>query len=162
VSNNLIKEIFTIGHSTRRFEDLLEILRRYRISLLVDIRHFPRSCHNPQFNKETLEANLPAAGIAYHWLEKLGGFRPGGYEAYTASREFAEGLEELKALASEQRTAIMCAGMVWFRCHRRFVADKLAELGFHATHILDEHRTYDHTPKQSHGVRPRERSKLST
>ncbi len=136
--------VYTIGHSTRKLEEFIGVLRHYGIARLIDIRHFPGSRHNPQFARPSLEQSLPAAGIDYVWIEKLGGFRKGGYHAHMETGEFREGLSELERLASEKPTAYMCAEAVWFRCHRRYVSDALVARGWRVIHIFDEKRTEEH------------------
>ena len=136
--------IHTIGHSTRKLEELVKVLKHYNIELLVDIRHFPHSRHNPQFNKEFLEEKLPDCGISYIWLEKLGGFRAGGYKKYTKTQDFNDGLEELISIAHSKTTAIMCAELLWFKCHRRFVSNELKRRKIKVVHIYDEKRTDKH------------------
>src|SRR3989304_2731033 len=103
------KQIFTIGHSTRSFDELVKILKYYNIGVLADIRHFPRSRRNPQFNKEALEIKLPESGIQYIWIESLGGFRKGGYENYLKTNDFNEGLRSLIKIAKQGLGAVMCA-----------------------------------------------------
>lgn len=103
----------------------------------MDVRHFPRSRRNPQVNRETLERELPARGIAYFWEgETLGGFRPGGYRAYMRTPSFAEGIAQLEQMVEVGVTAIMCAEIVWFRCHRRFIAREMAARGYRVRHIV--------------------------
>lgn len=141
------KAIFTIGHSIRKLDELINVLRHYGIERLADIRHFPASRHNPQFNQAALEAELLAAGIEYHWIEQLGGYRSGGYLAHMETADFRAGLGELERLAAEQRTAYMCAELVWFKCHRRRVSDALADRGWRVIHIFDEKRKQEHLLK---------------
>ncbi len=105
--------VYTIGHSTRKVEEFIEVLRHYGIERLIDIRHFPGSRHNPQFARPSLEQALPAAGIDYVWIEKLGGFRKGGYHAHMETVEFREGLGELERLASEKPAAYCCTSKPW-------------------------------------------------
>jgi uncharacterized protein (DUF488 family) len=138
------KRIFTIGHSTRSLDELLNVLKHYRIESLVDIRHFPRSKRNPQFNKDFLQNRLPDAGIQYKWIEKLGGFRKGGYEEYTRTEDFQKGLESLKDIAKQKVTAVMCAEVLWFRCHRRFIASLLTKENWKVSHIYDEKKWEAH------------------
>jgi uncharacterized protein (DUF488 family) len=147
--------IWTIGHSTRSVDTLIRMLDEVAIDLLVDIRSLPRSQTNPQFNRDALPAPLAAAGIGYRHLPSLGGLRgrrgDGGpspntlwrsdafrnYADYAAANPiFRQGLEELIALARGHRTAIMCAEAVWWRCHRRIVADYLLARGIKVDHIL--------------------------
>lgn len=144
-----MKTIYTIGHSTRKLEKLIDILKNFKIEVLIDIRHFPHSRHNPQFNKEILEKELSENNIQYLWLEKLGGFRKGGYLAYTETEDFKQGLKELIKIAEKKLTAIMCAEILWFKCHRKFVSDKLKELEFEVVHIFDKDKTQEHKFKEN-------------
>lgn len=153
--------LYTIGHSTRAIENLIAVLNHYKIELLIDVRHFPMSRHNPQFNKELLEKELPRHGIEYAWLEVLGGFRKGGYKNYTKTKEFKKGIEKLIKFSENKSAAIMCAEITWLKCHRRYIADELkgrkikvvhiqanqrfactGETSFH--HVYDEKRTEKH------------------
>jgi uncharacterized protein (DUF488 family) len=147
--------IWTIGHSTRSVRELKDLLDQVPIGLLADIRSLPRSRTNPQFNLDALAAALSAQGIGYHHLSALGGLRAPrkdgaaspstlwrsdafrNYADYAAaSPTFRQGLDELRALARENRTAIMCAEAVWWRCHRRIVSDYLLVSGVTVEHIL--------------------------
>lgn len=136
--------IFTIGHSTRNLDELIEILKCYGVLALVDVRRFPRSRLNPQFNKNNLEINVPESGVQYCWIEELGGFRDGGYETYMDSEDFKSGLDKLMNIAEENRTAIMCAELLWFRCHRASIASLLTNAGWDVIHIFDKNRTQIH------------------
>src|SRR5436190_6909680 len=142
--------ISTVGHSTRSAEELLELLRGAEVRLVVDIRAFPSSRRHPQFNRGALSEWLPAAGIRYRHLPGLGGRRspaPGssnhawreaafqGYADHMRSEEFQRALGELEAVARECATAIMCAEAVWWRCHRRLVADALVLRGWRVEHL---------------------------
>jgi uncharacterized protein (DUF488 family) len=127
---------------------------------LVDVRSFPRSYRNPQFNKETIERELPSNAIGYVWLKKLGGRRKGlgksslnicwrnesfrNFADYMETNEFREGVRELTELASGQTVAIMCAEAVYWRCHRSMVADYLKSEGIEVTHILDSTHSKEH------------------
>ena len=147
--------IWTIGHSTRPVAELAALLLDAAVGLLVDIRSVPRSRTNPQFNADALPAPLAAAGIAYRHMPALGGlrgrrrdripspnalWRSDGFRNFAdyaiESPAFSDGLAELIMLAGEQRTAIMCAEAVWWRCHRRIVADYLLVNGLAVLHIL--------------------------
>ena len=130
------KRLYTVGHSTRSLDELVDLLNDYGITQLVDVRHYPRSRRNPQFNLEALERELSKRGIAYAWDEDLGGFRKGGYVAYMATPTFARGRERLEGLLNRGPTAIMCAEIVWFRCHRRFIARQMVVRGYRVTHIV--------------------------
>lgn len=144
--------LWTIGHSTREFSELLAALRANDITDLMDIRRFPSSRSFPQWNREAIEREV-AADIAYRWLPQLGGRRhtPVGvdspndgwrvkafrdYADYMASDEFGEGIDELATLARDGRPAIMCSEAVPWRCHRRLVTDALLVRGIPVTHIL--------------------------
>ena len=151
--------IWTIGHSTRTLEEFLALLAAYRIEAIADVRRFPGSRRYPHFASEALAKSLPAHGIAYQWMPKLGGRRkaqPGspntawrnasfqGYADYTATAEFADGLAELLKLAAGKRTALMCAEAVWWRCHRSIVSDVLKLRGIEVIHIIDATHTTVH------------------
>ena len=148
--------IWTIGHSTRPLEEFLSLLAGSRIEAVADVRSFPGSRKYPQYGKEALAATLTANAIGYHWLPALGGRRrvsrdsPNtawrnasfrGYADYMSSAEFAQGLLQLLKVASNARTAMMCAEAVWWRCHRSMIADALCVRGIEGIHILDaKHR----------------------
>ncbi len=144
--------IWTIGHSTRTLDEFLGLLAECRIEAIADVRRFPGSRRHPHFASEAMARSLPAHGIAYQWIPKLGGRRkvqPGspntawrnasfqGYADYTATAEFAEGLAELLKLAASKRTAMMCAEVLWWRCHRSIVSDVLKLRGIEVIHIID-------------------------
>jgi uncharacterized protein (DUF488 family) len=140
--------LYTVGHSTRGLEEFLALLEHYHIRNLIDIRRFPTSSKYPHFRKEILAESLKKNGIAYYWLgDTLGGYRKGGYEAHVATEEFRRGIDEVKKIAGEGRTALMCAELLWFRCHRRYVADVLTREGNEVKHILDSERVNIHTLK---------------
>ncbi len=129
--------VFTVGHSTRPLDELVALLRDHGIAQLVDVRRFPRSRRLPQFNQDALARDLREEGTAYLWMgAELGGFRAGGYELHMDSPGFQKGIAQLSALAARAATAIMCAEVVWFRCHRRFIARRLVTLGHRVTHIV--------------------------
>ena len=155
--------IYTIGHSTRSFDELVEALRSFGVRTLVDIRTVPRSRHNPQFNGDALAASLSQAGIAYVALPGLGGLRrprkdsPNGawrnqgfrgYADYMQTEAFEAALQGLIALSRRARVAIMCAEAVPWRCHRSLVADALNAHGIRAVEILSagKHRLHTLTP----------------
>lgn len=139
------KIIYSIGHSTHPIDDFIQLLFAYQIELVADVRRFPSSKKNPQFQLDQLKSKLTLSGIDYRWLgEGLGGFRTGGYPLYMQSEPFLHGIEQLIAIVQTKRTSIMCAEKLFFRCHRRFIADHLTQLGWHVVHILDETHTYPH------------------
>jgi len=139
------KTIWTVGHSTLGQDELASLLAAYEIHALVDVRSFPRSRKNPQFDREALDQALPTAGIRYVWMgEGLGGYRDGGYEAHMRTAAFATALAELEAVANSSPTAVMCAEKLFFRCHRRFIADALVRRGWRVVHIFDARRAQGH------------------
>lgn len=135
-------EIFTVGTSTRSIDEFIEILRAYDIGKVLDVRRFPTSKFE-HFKKENLKDALNKERIQYFHIEELGGYR-GGYKEYMKTEEFKKGLETLINLAKDSRVAIMCAELLFFRCHRRYISDKLTELGIEVTHIIDAKRSYPH------------------
>ena len=146
--------LYTIGHSTRSLDELIETLQAHGIEALVDIRAFPMSRRLPYFNRESLEKNLPAAGIQYVWMKALGGYRKKIREDspnvalrndsfrncadYMLSPEFEKAMAELISSAETSRTAYMCAERLYFRCHRRLVSDWLVAHGHQVLHIDSE------------------------
>lgn len=145
--------IYTIGHSTREWQEFVDILHTYRVKLLVDVRTVPKSRHVPQFTDEHMAAALPEAGIEYTHLKALGGLRSTrkdspnggwrnksfrGYADYMQTDEFSEGVDELAELAKGRTTAIMCAEAVPWRCHRSMVGDALLVRGFRVVDIFSE------------------------
>src|SRR5690242_18505472 len=144
--------IWTIGHSTRPLDEFMAVLEAHQIEVLVDVRSTPGSRRVPQFNSEPRAASLAARGIDYRWLAALGGrrrpdpasantgWRHPAFRAYAdhvATEEFADGLMELLVLAQGLRTAVMCAEVLWWRCHRRIIADVLSVLGMDVIHIRE-------------------------
>ena len=142
--------IWTIGHSNRSIDAFIELLRAHRIELLVDIRRFPGSRSQPQFNEPALHESLTKAGINYVSMTDLGGRRrPSpeshntawrsdqfrGYADYMESQEFELAMERLLDVARKERTAIMCSEAVWWRCHRSLVADYLKVRDIEVLHI---------------------------
>jgi uncharacterized protein (DUF488 family) len=156
--------IFSVGHGARPLAELCATLAAGPVSALADVRSFPGSRRNPQFGRESLAATLPAAGVEYCWLPRLGGRRRLGpepspnpswrieafraYADYMGSDEFARGLDELLALAARHpsATAFMCAETHWSRCHRRLIADKLWSLGHEVAHLITPARVELHRP----------------
>jgi len=145
---------YTIGHSTRTIPEFVDLLREAKVGLVVDVRTIPRSRTNPQFNRDALPESLAEYQIGYEHIAELGGLRgrqrqskpsPNSfwentsfrnYADYALTDRFREGLGRLTALGSETITAIMCAEAVWWRCHRRIIADYLLVSGRAVFHIL--------------------------
>lgn len=162
--------IFTIGHSTRTLAELISLLHSQHITLLLDIRKLPGSNAYPHFNRDTLSPALAAAGIEYRWAEALTGRRPvsrtvppatnawwrnrsfHNYADYALGREFAAALDETCCVAGRgDRVVLMCAEAVWWRCHRRIIADHLLARGECVVHIMGEGKVVD--AKLSEGAR---------
>ncbi len=143
--------LYTIGHSTRSWDEFVKVLQSHSIQTLVDIRSFPMSRRLPHFNRESLEMTLPTAGIRYVWIKELGGRRKKirddspnlalrsdsfrNYADYMLTDDFRRGIAELIELAEHSRTAYMCAERVYFRCHRMMVSDWLVAHGHEVFHI---------------------------
>ncbi|WP_372783286.1 DUF488 family protein [Phenylobacterium sp.] len=145
---------FTIGHSTRALAEFGDLLQEAGADLVVDVRSMPRSRANPQFNGDTLPESLAAWQIGYEPIAALGGLRgrqrgaepsPNGYwrvksfrnyADYALTAPFAVGLSRLRDLGARRRCAIMCAEVLWWRCHRRIIADYLLAGGDRVLHIL--------------------------
>jgi uncharacterized protein (DUF488 family) len=142
--------VFTVGHSTHPLERLVELLRGSGVTQLADVRRWPRSARNPQYDDDALAVELAPREVAYAHVVELGGHRepvPGsandgwdapafrGYADHIGSAEFARGLERLEALAAARPTAVMCAEAAWTRCHRRLLADVLVVRGATVRHI---------------------------
>ena len=151
--------LWSVGHSTHAFDDLLAVLARHGIEVVADIRTVPKSRRHPQFHIDALTAALPAHGLVYRHLPALGGLRrprkdsPNdawrnrsfrGYADYALTDEFAAGLEELRRIAAAAPTAMMCAEALWWRCHRRLVADRLVAGGDVVLHIASDGRASPH------------------
>lgn len=146
---------YTVGHSTRTIAEFVELLQAAEVTLVVDIRTIPKSRTNPQYNKDVLPAHLAPFNINYIQLEKLGGLRSKSkdvaaqingfwnnqsfhnYADYALSQSFRDGLAQLIALGRQQRCAMMCSEAVWWRCHRRIVADHLLARGESVFHLMD-------------------------
>jgi uncharacterized protein (DUF488 family) len=131
-----VPEIFTIGYGNRKFENFTTLLKLFDIELIIDIRRFPTSKWT-EFVKENLQRALPAKGIGYVHIRELGGYR-GGYETYTRTQKFKQGLKELMKLAREKSSAIMCVESNPSACHRRFIAKELKKRRWKVVHIVGE------------------------
>ena len=146
--------VFTIGHSTRTIPEFASLLAESEVQLVVDVRSFPHSRTNPQFNIELLPDSLSAFAIGYQHLSELGGRRHRApdappspntfwrneafrnYADYTATDSFNSGFAKLLELAQERRAAVMCSELLWWRCHRRIISDYLLADEIEVTHIM--------------------------
>ncbi len=154
--------IYTIGHSNRSIGDFLEILKKYKILVVFDVRRFPSSRKFPHFNKENLRSILEDEGIKYYWLESLGGyrgyiegaekykcFRAQGYRNYAAwmqTKEWKSGFQKLIRIASRNTSVVMCSEKIPWRCHRKLISDALLAKGFKVLHIIEIGRVVEHKP----------------
>ena len=151
--------IWTIGHSTHPLDEFLALLTHYRIEAVADVRRFPGSRRYPQYMQANLRASLAEHAVEYRWLPALGGRRKPlpdspntawrnlsfrGYADHLDSAEFADGMRELLELAERRRTTLMCAELLWWRCHRSLIADVLRVRGIKVVHILDQAHTTTH------------------
>lgn len=155
--------IFTVGHGTRSLEEFLELLGGAGVAGVIDVRRFPASRRHPHFTREPLERALLTAGLSYAWEgDALGGRRnrPQGqptrhpawrnaafqaYADYMDTPEFREGLSRLEdAARRDPPVAIMCAETLWWRCHRRLIADALTVDGIEIVHLIGPGATQRH------------------
>jgi uncharacterized protein (DUF488 family) len=143
--------LYTIGHSTRSLQDLIDALTAHSIRTLVDIRAFPMSRRLPHFNRESLEKALPDAGMKYVWMKELGGHRKKirddspnialrnasfrNYADHMLTPEFEGAMTKLLDFAANAPTAYMCAERVYFKCHRMLVSDWLVAHDHEVLHI---------------------------
>lgn len=157
----------TVGHGTLPAEALTDLLDGADVKRVVDVRSFPGSRRNPQFGREEMERWMPRAGLAYVWMRDLGGRRrpvegskhvalrhPSfrAYADYMETDDFLSGVDELLALAETGSSAVMCSESVWWRCHRRLLADHLVLVrGVEVLHLMHDGRQTPHAPTD--GVR---------
>jgi len=154
-----VPRIATVGHSTRTFAELVELLREGGVEALVDVRRYPASRRNPQHAKEALERELPREGIEYRHEPELGGRRAPhpdspngawrnpqfkGYADHMASAGFEEALERTLELARRKRVAVMCAEAHPSQCHRKLIADAAVARGFEVLHLVAPGRAERH------------------
>ena len=150
--------IFTVGHSTRSIAEFSELLRHAEVDRVVDVRTVPRSRRNPQYNEELLAVELAPYDVSYERMAGLGGLRGRSrdvppevngfwenqsfhnYADYALSDQFAAALDELMRVSASQRCAIMCSEAVWWRCHRRIIADYLLVRGRAVFHLMGTDR----------------------
>ncbi|MBD0338071.1 MAG: DUF488 domain-containing protein [Thermoleophilia bacterium] len=151
--------VWTIGHGTRAVEELVETLGPAGVRSLVDVRRFPGSRRNPQFNRDALAATLSGAGIAYRHAVALGGrlagepgeerfgcIRVAAFRSYAARMATPGWQEALERELSQPDPCFMCAETLWTKCHRRLIAELLAARGHEVLHLLGPHRVEPHRP----------------
>lgn len=156
--------IVTIGHGTLAAEDLAALVRDAGVDLLVDVRRHPGSRRHPQFGRDAMAAWLPAGGVAYRWEPALGGRRSGApdspntalrnpqFRAYADHMGTAEFVDAVRVLldddaATDGHVAVLCSESVWWRCHRRLLADHLVLVdGVGVDHVFHDGRTSPHPP----------------
>ena len=154
----MLPPIYTIGHSTRSIPEFCDLLRRGPVELVVDVRTVPRSRRNPQYNEDVLGGELLPYQVSYCRIADLGGLRARSsaiapevngfwenqsfhnYADYALSDQFADALGQLLHISATRRCAIMCAEAVWWRCHRRIIADYLLARGRAVLHLLGADR----------------------
>ncbi|HEY7635717.1 MAG TPA: DUF488 domain-containing protein [Gemmatimonadales bacterium] len=152
-------EVWTVGHSTRSLDAFLALLQAHEIQAVADVRRYPGSRRWPHFAGPALSASLASQDIDYLWLPQLGGRRQPlpnshntswrsasfrGYADHMETETFATGLQALQSLIHGQRTAVMCAEALWWRCHRALISDVLYWLGYRVYHIQSLTSTEPH------------------
>ena len=161
-----MEPLLTVGHGPLDAEELLALLQGADVGLLVDVRRFPGSRRNPTVGRDHLAEVLPAASLEYRWEERLGGRRRlppdenrtdrwwqvdafRAYAAHTRTAEFGEALDELLAASADTRTAVMCSESVWWRCHRRLIADVVTVgHGLEVLHLMPDGELRPHSPAE--------------
>jgi len=135
--------IYSLGTSNRTLDEFVKVLKSYAIEMVVDVRSFPTSKF-PHFKKETLLQFLGEQGFGYYYLGKeLGGYRKGGYGAYTQTLEYLVGLELLERMASRCSCVFLCAERLPRHCHRRFIGRSLQERGWKVVHIIQAEEIWE-------------------
>jgi uncharacterized protein (DUF488 family) len=153
--------LHTIGHGTLSCEAFATLLAGAEVGYVVDVRSFPGSRHNPQFGRAEMERWMPAAAVGYEWLPELGGrrrpvagskhlaLRHDAFRAYADHMEtpgFLAGVEALLSVAADESVAVMCSESMWWRCHRRLLADHLVLVrGVEVVHLMHDGRCTAHT-----------------
>lgn len=153
------RTLWTIGHSTRPWEEFVAMLQAAGIEVLVDVRRFAGSRRNPQYSRDAMPQALAEAGIDYLPMPALGGrrkpepdspntaWRVEAFRAYAdhlASAEYIEARDELMRVAAQRRTCVMCAEAVWWRCHRRLISDDFTARGWTVVHLMAPGRSDIH------------------
>jgi uncharacterized protein (DUF488 family) len=172
VSDEPADELLTVGHGRLDRDELGSLLSGAGVELLVDVRRFPGSRSNPAVSRDAMPGWLPAKGIDYRWEERLGGRRrlPAdqddqdswwqvdafrAYAAYTRTADFRAALNDLLAEVCGRQVAVMCSESVWWRCHRRLIADVVSLAhGTTVRHLMHDGRLTDHRPAEGARLRP--------
>jgi uncharacterized protein (DUF488 family) len=155
-----VTTVHTVGHGTLAADALASLLHNSQVAGIVDVRAFPGSRRNPQFGREEMEAWVPAEGLRYAWIRELGGrrrpvlgskhvaLRNDSFRAYADHMEspaFTSGVDELLSRATAESTAVMCSESVWWRCHRRLLADYLVLVrNVEVVHLMHDGRAAGH------------------
>jgi uncharacterized protein (DUF488 family) len=159
VETGLPEKVWTIGHSTRGIEEFISLLKSFDIEVLADVRSIPGSSRFPQFNRETLAKSLDENSIKYVHIAELGGRRKGkkdshntawknasfrAYADYMETEGFRKGIDILLEESKINRTAIMCAEALWWKCHRSMISDYLKSIGIEVIHITGISKSEEH------------------
>ncbi len=138
----MTKTVYTLGTNRRSEEDFIEILHAYNISIVIDVRRFPRS-KLPHFSSHNFEDLLNKAGIRYYFMgEGLGGYRAGGYVEYTKTEEFRSAMDQLVEIIEKATSVIVCAERFPWKCHRRWISKELAKRKWSVVHIIEKDRIW--------------------
>ncbi len=155
------QDLLTVGHGTASRAELLSVLTGAGVELLVDVRRYPGSTAHPHVARDSLASWLPEGGVAYRWEPRLGGRRrvpqdvPSpdtwwtveafrAYAAHTRTADFSSALEGLLADSDRCTVAVLCSETLWWRCHRRLIADAAVLAGTPVTHLMDERTSTRH------------------
>jgi uncharacterized protein (DUF488 family) len=162
---NVQQPLLTVGHGTASGEAISKLLRGANVVTVVDVRTIPKSLRHPQFRIEAMELWIPHdAGATYRWEPALGGFRKPrpdstnvalrnasfrGYADYMETGTFADALHELLTRTASEQTAILCSESLWWRCHRRLIADAASLLrGVEVLHLMHDGKLRPHVPTE--------------
>ncbi|WP_231104757.1 DUF488 domain-containing protein [Haloechinothrix halophila] len=162
MTSSAVMRVLTVGHGTADATTLTRLLRSAAVRRLVDVRTAPGSRHNPDANRIAMAHWLPEAGIGYRWDKRLGGWRSrqpdspdtalrnaafSGYAAHMRTPEFLAAIDDLCADAEQDLTTVMCAESVWWRCHRKLIADfLLLARGVDVEHLMPDGTVRQHRP----------------
>jgi uncharacterized protein (DUF488 family) len=161
--------LFSFGHGTAERDRLLGLLHAARIEALVDVRTAPGSRRNPDVGRKEMERWLPEHGISYRWERRLGGWRKpplgspdralrnrsfAGYAAHMRTPEFLDAMGDLLAKAETEATTVLCSESVWWRCHRRMIADfAVLSAQVPVLHLMQDGAVQEHRPTEVARVR---------